>query len=129
MGKIPLSHYLLLSLGRLKGYQEPHKNPVGFYQLNINNRNTRPRCEICSKLTIKTPERRQWRRSDVFNGNFEHTSHAFLVFLLLTLNMYLPSENAGSLSTHGSEAASHRRFSIKKGILKNLTKFTGKNLC
>ena len=23
-------------------------------------------CEICSKLTIKTPERRQWRRSGVF---------------------------------------------------------------
>ena len=24
----------------------------------VNNRNTRTRCEICSKLTIKTPERR-----------------------------------------------------------------------
>ena len=26
---------------------------------NVNNRNTRKRCEICSKLTIKTPDRRQ----------------------------------------------------------------------
>ena len=25
----------------------------------VNNKNTRTRCEICSKLTIKTPERRQ----------------------------------------------------------------------
>ena len=25
----------------------------------VNNRNTRKKCEICSKLTIKTPERRQ----------------------------------------------------------------------
>ena len=25
----------------------------------VNNRNTRIRCEICSKLAIKTPERRQ----------------------------------------------------------------------
>ena len=25
--------------------------------LKVNNRNTRARCEICSKLTIKTPER------------------------------------------------------------------------
>ena len=25
----------------------------------VNNRNTRARCEICSKLTIKIPERRQ----------------------------------------------------------------------
>ena len=32
--------------------------PVGIYLLKINNRNTRTRCEICSKLTIKTPERR-----------------------------------------------------------------------
>ena len=44
-------------------------------------------CEICSKLTIKTQERCQWRRSDVFMINFEHISHLVLVFLLLTLNM------------------------------------------
>ena len=41
--------------------------------------------EICSKL-IKTPERRQWRRSGVFIVNFEQISHLVLVFLLLTLN-------------------------------------------
>ena len=33
-------------------------NPVGIYLLKVNNRNTRTRCEICSKLTMKTPERR-----------------------------------------------------------------------
>ena len=38
---------------------------------------------ICSKLTIKIPERRQWR---VFIVSFEHSSHLFLVFLLLALN-------------------------------------------
>ena len=27
----------------------------------VNNRNTRTRCEICSKLTIKIPERRHWQ--------------------------------------------------------------------
>ena len=42
-------------------------------------------CEICSKLTIKIPERR--RRSGIFMVNFEHISHLVLVFLLLTLNM------------------------------------------
>ena len=26
----------------------------------------------CSKLTLKTPERRNWRRSGVFIVNFEH---------------------------------------------------------
>ena len=28
-------------------------NPVSIYLLKVNNRNTRARCEICSKLTIK----------------------------------------------------------------------------
>ena len=38
--------------------------------------------EICSELTIKTPELRR-RRSGVFIVNFEHISHHFIVFLLL----------------------------------------------
>ena len=59
----------------------------------FNNRNTRTRCEICSKQTIKTPERRHWRRSGVFIVKFEHISHLFLVFLLLTLNMQMPAGN------------------------------------
>ena len=35
-------------------------NPAGIYLFKISNRKTRARCEICSKLTIKTPERCQW---------------------------------------------------------------------
>ena len=38
----------------------------------VNNRNTRTRCEVCSKLTAKTPERRQWHHSDVSIVNFKH---------------------------------------------------------
>ena len=40
----------------------------------VNNRNTRTRCEICSNLTIKTPERRQYFTtcSSVSIINFEH---------------------------------------------------------
>ena len=30
--------------------------PAGIYLLKVNNRNTRTRCEICSKLTIKIPD-------------------------------------------------------------------------
>ena len=33
--------------------------PVGIYMFKVNNRNTRISCEICSKLTIKIPARRQ----------------------------------------------------------------------
>ena len=61
--------------------------PAGNYMFKVNNRNTRTRCEICSKLTIKTSKRGQWRRFGAFFVNFEHTSHLVLVFLLLTLNM------------------------------------------
>ena len=61
--------------------------PTGIYLLKVNNRNTRIRCEICSKLTIKIPEGRQWCCSGVFIVNFEHISHLVLVVLLLTLNM------------------------------------------
>ena len=68
-------------------------NPVGNYIVKVNNRNTRTRCEICSKLKIKTTERHQngpshietsplvcsvttWRRSGVFIVNFEHICSA-----------------------------------------------------
>ena len=46
--------------------------PAETYLLKVINRNTRTRCEICSKLTITTPERCQWRRSGVFIVSFEH---------------------------------------------------------
>ena len=51
----------------------------------VNNRSTRTRCGICSKLTVKTPERR-WRCSGVFIVNFERSLHLILGFLFLTLN-------------------------------------------
>ena len=60
---------------------------AGSYLLKVNNKNTRTRYEIYSKLTIKTPEERQWRRSVVFIVNFKHISHLALVFLLITVNM------------------------------------------
>ena len=37
----------------------------------VNSRNARARCEICPKLTIKTLQRCQWRRSGVVIVNFE----------------------------------------------------------
>ena len=59
---------------------------AGSYIFKVNNWNNRTRCEICSKLTIKTPEWRHWRRSGNFIVNFEHISRLVLVFLLLTLS-------------------------------------------
>ena len=42
----------------------------------VNNSNTRKRCEICSKLTIKSPQ----RRSTVFIVNFEHILYILTPF-------------------------------------------------
>ena len=61
--------------------------PAGIYMFKVSNRNTRTRCEIGSKLTIKTAERCHWRLSGVFIVNFEHILHLVLVFLLLPLNI------------------------------------------
>ena len=44
--------------------------PAGNNMFKVNDGNIRTRCGICSKLTIKTPERRNWRRSGVFIINF-----------------------------------------------------------
>ena len=57
-----------------------------FYLFKVSNRNIRKRCEICSKLTIKTREQYYWLHYFVFIVNFEYILHFFLVFLLLNLN-------------------------------------------
>ena len=66
---------ICIHIGVLKNaYSENASNLAGTYLLKVNNRNTKTKCEIYSKLTIKTLE---W--------------HLVLVFLLLTLNKYLPA--------------------------------------
>ena len=47
-------------------------NPAHIYFPKVNHRHTKVRCEICSKLEIKTPEQHLWRHSAVFIVNFEH---------------------------------------------------------
>ena len=56
-------------------------SPTNIYLFKVKNSNIRKRLEICLKLRIKTLE----RRSTVFNVNFDHILHIFLVFVL-TLN-------------------------------------------
>ena len=52
-------------------------SPANIYLFKVNNRITWKKCEIWSKLTIKTPERSPWRRSGVFIVNFEHYFTSF----------------------------------------------------
>ena len=69
---------------------------AGNYIFKVNYRNIRIRCETCSKLTIKTPERRRqiFRKTNMcvtggkkcsFFGKF---GGIVLVSLLLTLNIF-----------------------------------------
>ena len=55
---------------------------VGIYLLQVNNRNTRPRCEICSKLTIKAPPYFT-PCSSVSIVNFEHVNADWVMQLIL----------------------------------------------
>ena len=64
-----------------------HKNirknsQADIYLFKVHIRNFSERCVICSKLTIKTAGRRQWRWrcSGVLIVNFEHISQLFQLF-------------------------------------------------
>ena len=61
---------LVLIQHLVAAFRDPCSHPASrIYVLKLSNRNTRARCEICSKLTIKTPFT---PRSSVSNVNFEH---------------------------------------------------------
>ena len=76
----------LLKTCDYSGHNFDIEAPANICLFKGNNRNTRKRCEICSKLTIKTSEQHHTCCSAVFIVNFEHIAHLFLVSLLLTLN-------------------------------------------
>ena len=88
----PLLEKLILSSNMLiisPNYWIPEKlsKKAGIYLLKVNKRNTRTRCEMCSKLIIKIPER--------------------LVFLLLTFVFY---SNANAERNNGSKCSENRFF-------------------
>ena len=73
-------HYILKGSD---GYSSKWEYRAGIVLFKVNNGNNRTMCEICSKLTLKTPERRYQRCSGVFIVNFEQISFIILVFPLL----------------------------------------------
>ena len=77
-----LQPYIVLKCSIKTHFISPSNFPFGNYLFKVNSRNTRIRCEICSKLIIKTPERRQWRPSGVFIVNFEHIYTFFSVSIV-----------------------------------------------
>ena len=53
--------YLFLKYLKQRNTLDNKIYPTNIYLFKVSNKNTRKRCEICSKLTIKTPERRHWQ--------------------------------------------------------------------
>ena len=76
-----LPFFIKRTLQQIYGYVNKilttQRNQANKSLLKINNRNTRKRCEICSKLTTETPEKRHRRHFGVFIVNFEHVFHLF----------------------------------------------------
>ena len=80
----------------------------------VNNKNTRKRCEIYSKLTIKTRG-----RSGVFIDNFEHISHLSSVSVvdLEQVNVsweHFALEKGNNLGALFLNNESQRRFPAEK---------------
>ena len=76
----------------------------------IVNKNTRVCCEICSVLTIKTPERRLWPRSGVFTVNFEHIIQLVLV-LKMTIGLLQARIIVGG--SHHTKTPTRRQHDLK----------------
>ena len=57
--------------------QRERSHPVNICLFKVNNTNTRKKVNYVQNLTIKTPERCQWRR---FGGFFVLTSNVFHTF-------------------------------------------------
>ena len=104
--------------------EQPIIFPVNIYLSKVINTNNTKRCEICSKLTIKTPERRQWRHSDVFIVNSEHISHIFSVFLLLTNDrsqLFFFCQISQSMNfTQALKSDASPRVWLKQGLAKTI---------
>ena len=79
---LPFNNFSTLCM---KGLNEFVSNtgrvPAGNYLFKVSSRNTRTRCEISSKLTIKTPGQCQWHPCGVFIVIFEHVSHLMFPFV------------------------------------------------
>ena len=93
-------------------------SPAGIYFFKVNNGKTRTMCEIYSKLTIKTPERRHWRRSSVFIANFEQIWHIVLVYIYkYYLGLIQDLNLGGDMDVSSSSIANVKKHCSKIGLL------------
>ena len=89
--------------------------PGSIYLFKVYSRNTCIIFGICSKLTIKAPEGRHWRRFGVFIVKFEQISNIILMFLFLTFSKELIHHNILQINlvfllTNSNRFLSHRLY-------------------
>ena len=65
--------------------------PAGIVLLKVNNANTRTVCGICSKLTIQTPERRQWLMVVTSTSDMAFLHYLFKHYMLIVDTAYFLS--------------------------------------
>ena len=63
--------YLRINYLAIQLCKDTLPKPASIHLFKVSSRNTRKRPDICSKLTMKIPERRHLGRSGVFIINFE----------------------------------------------------------
>ena len=123
----------ILCIHELKIYlRDKIHYPTSSYLFKVNKGNTRAMHEIRSKLKIKTPELCQWRFPGFFLSNFKHISLSISKCLLGTFrynHIFLWYNYFTIYCDNFKSRSSHRRCSVRKGILRNFEKFTGKHLC
>ena len=123
----------ILCIHELKIYlRDKIHYPTGSYLFKVNKGNTRAMPEICSKLKIRTPELCQWRSPRFLIRNFKHISLSISKCLLGTFrynHIFLWYNYFTIYCDNFKSRSSHRRCSVRKGVLRNFEKFTGKHLC
>ena len=104
----------ILTVLPLQGKVRPY--PANINLFKASNRNTRTKCEICSKLTIKTPEWRQSLRSSVLllTSNIFHT-----FFLSFYCCFYLGFSAFGEVDEHLSSWLLNRKWNKSRLAMYN----------
>ena len=112
-----------MKYSRIFGLSKQIQPAFTVHLFKVNKKHTRKMCEICSKLTIKTSERCQWRYSVSSIVNFEQISHFVLVFLLLILNKEMVAGELLHMHVKIWNRSFFRGFTGRK-ILEHLTVLT-----
>ena len=82
--------------------------PANIYLLKVNYKNTKKKCEICSKLTIEIPELHHWCLSDVFIVNLQHVSHNFFSVSIIDFEQV----NARWISTSSNDLDDEKEIKL-----------------